>query len=493
MPPRHRLAVLLVAVLPLAAQDDGGDPRLAGAIRLIFRSRGEPAIREGAQACLRVGDAKAIGVLLAALGTDNPHMRDIVWEVMPDFTDPYARRRVADELRNNRGNAGVRHWCAELLGMYGDADWVPFLTAALRDQDLDVVRAAARSLGMLHHQSATKALLPLAKHKDGRVRANTIEALARIDAATHTALLRAGLADPDAGVRCALLAAAAEILPAEAETLARAALADDDWRPRMQAVDELARLRSRGAVDGLIVALQDGRPAVRIRALRVLQSLTGQRFTKPVEWSSWWKEHADEFDFGADKATAKPAPAGESETVASFHGVRIESDHCVFLLDRTPSMEQTLASAGTTKQVAAAAEFEATLGRLVDTGIAFNVALYNEEVETFGKTALPLTKKAMTAAIKFVRAAKPKGGKDIWRALSAVVGDASVDTVILLSSGEPEVGEYVHWNRVTRHLADLNRFHKIVVHTVAYSDVEWYLEQLRHISEVTGGVCKEVR
>ena len=56
-----------------------------------------------------------------------------------------------------------------------------------------------------------------------------------------------------------------------------------------------------------------------------------------------------------------------------------------------------------------------------------------------------------------------------------------------MASGEPEGGLYVHWNRVCDHLADLNRFHKVVVHTVVYSDSAWYREQLEHIAKATGG------
>jgi len=85
-------------------------------------------------------------------------------------------------------------------------------------------------------------------------------------------------------------------------------------------------------------------------------------------------------------------------------------------------------------------------------------------------------------------AASSKGkAKDIWLALDTVVADPTLDTVYLLSSGEPDIGLYVHYNRVTRHLADLNRFYKVTVHTVAYTDSEWFRDQLQKIAEVTGG------
>ncbi|MBX3462344.1 MAG: hypothetical protein KF830_04180 [Planctomycetes bacterium] len=51
----------------------------------------------------------------------------------------------------------------------------------------------------------------------------------------------------------------------------------------------------------------------------------------------------------------------------------------------------------------------------------------------------------------------------------------------------------MHWNRVTRHLADLNRFHKVTVHTIAYTDNQWYRDQLQRIADVTGGHCEWVK
>jgi hypothetical protein len=37
------------------------------------------------------------------------------------------------------------------------------------------------------------------------------------------------------------------------------------------------------------------------------------------------------------------------------------------------------------------------------------------------------------------------------------------------------------------HLKDHNRFHKLVIHTIAYSDNKWYRDQLEKIAEATGG------
>ena len=472
----------------LPGQDDGGDPQLKAAIRLLFRGRSEAEVREGAQLCLRRNDAAAIELLLKVLENPQPHYRDIVWEALPGFTDHYARRRVADELKRNRQNAGVRHWCAELLGIWGEADWVAVLLPALKDRDDEVARTAARSLGMIGHANASKGLEAVTRAKDPQLRANAIEALARIDPVAYGQLFHGALADPDGGVRCALLGAAPSLYPPEVEGLARTALTDKDWRPRMQAVDNLAERKTKPAIDALIVALEDPRPVVRLRANDALQKLTGKRYSQLIEWKAWWKDNAATFDFTAG-ADGKPGAAGE-DTRAAFNGIRVDSDHCFFLLDRTLSMEQPLVSKGASKREAAAEEFDATLGRLIDRELRFNVAVYNDELTLFAKKPVLLNKRSQTAATKFARGADPRGNKDIWNAVRSAVSDPETDTVFLLSSGEPEIGHYVHWNRVTRQLAELNRFHKVVVHTVVYSEVEWYREQLEKLAASTGGSYK---
>jgi hypothetical protein len=68
-----------------------------------------------------------------------------------------------------------------------------------------------------------------------------------------------------------------------------------------------------------------------------------------------------------------------------------------------------------------------------------------------------------------------------------VLADPEIDTAYLLSSGEPDIGQYVHWNRVTWHLADENRFRKLVVHAIAYHHEQWFRDQLEKIAQTTDG------
>ncbi len=449
----------------------------------------EKDVNEGGDLCVRANDVPAVELLLEMMReTDRRtrlhlaagHYRDVVWEALKKITDVYARRRVESELKEGR-DPRVRQWCAELLGIYGDAGFGDTLRRALSHKDDDVVRWAARSLGMLKYDGATTELSKLTKNSNDYVRANAIEALARIDAAHVPALVAALAGDKSGGVRCALLGAAPALCGDQLEALSAAALRDADWRPRMQAVQNLGKIRTKSAVDALVAALRDGRPVVAARTLRELQELTGQPIQQADVWEKWWADNRETFAFPEKRGVAKR----EGGTVA-YNGVPVDSDHVAFLLDKSIHMRERLTSKKATKEEAAHAELARVL-QMLDEKIMFNVVNYHVEVDTFENKPIKLTARSRERALSFAAAKSDGREKDIWAALTAVVPDATLDTVYLLSSGEPDTGLYVHWNRVTRHLADLNRFHKVTVHTVAYTDNEWFRDQLQKIAEVTGG------
>jgi hypothetical protein len=497
-----RFPLVLLAVLSFALPALAQEERL-GEAKQLLAGIAEGHVKQGTQICVEANSVKSIELLLdvlkrterlAARALAPGHYRDIVWDGLLRITDPYARERVAKLARSHR-NPWVRQWCVELLGIWGDREFGDVVIKACRDRHDSVRRWAARSLGVLKHEQGEPALLKLRRDRDPYVRANAIEALARIDAKKHGLLFREALgSDEDGGVRCALLGAVPGIFPAEVVALSTAALKDEDWRPRLQAVDNLRR-KEKAAVDGLVAAARDGRPVVADRAMKYLRELTGKEIRDADAWAGWWRTSRDTFKFPEEKKPeeeAKPddesKPEAERKTVA-FNQIPLVSDHVAFLIDKSIMMKRTLDATVTTKDLAAYRELKQVLeqlhGRLV-----FNVFCYREDVEAFRKEPVELDDKQEKRALRFVAQEELKGAKDIWKVLEQVVSDPDIDTAYLLSSGEPDVGLYVHWNRVTRHLADLNRFHKVVVHCVVYSERKWFRDQLEKIAQTTGGDFK---
>jgi len=474
--------VLLASLLPAQAKS----PNLIQA-RQLLGGASEQQVHEGADLCLKENNVAAVELLLEVLGTTHrralapAHYRDIVWDRLAKITDLYARRRVELELKTS-DDPHLRQWCAELLGIYGDRSFGDSLIKALSSRDADVQRWAARSLGMLQYGQAQSELQPLTHHKNDYVRANAIEALAHIDGKHLPAFTAAISADASGGVRCALLGAAPQLCPDRVEELSATAVHDQDWRPLMQAVQNLGRIKTKGAVDALLEALSDTRPAIMNRALRELQELTGQPIPIADTWRKWWADNRVTFEFPEKRGVPQKT---KGETVA-YNGVPIDSGHVAFLLDKSVLMKERLHSKDTSKELAAQAELKRVL-ELLEGRITFNVFNYHDTVTACTPKPVPLSAKARSKALEFAAAPSSGREKDIWQALSTVIADDTLDTVYLLSSGEPDTGLYVHWNRVTRYLADLDRFHKVVVHTVAYTDSEWFRDQLQKIAEVTGG------
>ncbi len=488
-----RLVVLSSLLCTLVAQNKVS-PEIARA-RELLGERTEQQVSEGADICLRANDVPGVEALLEAMDQTERrthlhlapgHYRDICWDRLERITDLYARRRVEHELKTGR-DPMVRGWCAELLGIYGKQDFGGTLQKALAARHDHVVRHAARALGLLKFAPATATLQGLTRDKNDYVRGNAIEALARIGPEHLAAYKTAIVEDKSGGVRCALLGAGPELLDDALEATCQQALQDQDWRPRMQAVQILGKTKTKGAVDGLVKALRDGRPVVAARALQEAQQLTGQPMQQVDMWEKWWADNRATFAFPEQRGVANRAGG----TVV-YNGVPVDSDHVAFLLDKSVMMKAQLSSKGMSKEAASHAELEQVLQRL-DAKVTCNVFLYDTAVRAFEKKSVKLTDKARKQALQFAAAECDGKEKDIWQALEAVVADPTLDTAYLLSSGEPDTGLYVHWNRVTRHLADLNRFHMVTVHTVAYTDNDWFRDQLQKIAEVTGGNFRQLK
>ncbi len=477
---------LVVALLaqPIVAQARE-DERLSRAAKKL-RADSEEEVRAGAQLCAEIDSLESIELLLRILDGSQPHYRDIVSEALPAFRDPQARERVAQELARNRKNEGVRQWCARLLGSYGDEEHAEILVKALADDVPEVRAAAAQALGRIREPSAAKTLSRLALDEDAYVRAYALEALARIAPEVHGDLLRKALEDPDAGVRCFLLGCVPEVLPGELDALSTRALEDSDWRVRQQAIENLDGSPTREALVALIAASGDARPVLANSVQAVLQRRTGMRWTKKEQWEQWWREKGAELD-PTQTPPPEQAAASEEQTIAvRYNDLPIESDHVAFLIDVSAQMSERLASQKRSKATAALAELERVFG-LLEGRLVFNVYVYDSQARAFEEQPVPLTARTRKKALAFVDGAHAKGNKDIWAALCTVLEDTELDTLYLLASGEPEVGLYVHYNRVVEHLRELQRFHKIVVHGVCYSSSEWYRRQIEEICKATGG------
>ena len=186
-----------------------------------------------------------------------------------------------------------------------DTGVVSALIARLDDENADVRRAAAHSLGNLKDSRAVPGLIGALKDKEARVRAAAAEALSEFEDPRAIAPLAAMLSDPSTEVKQSSLEALAHyednVLPAEAiirllgdpdadirhnaahlagklrDRSATGALAklvgDPNSDVRQAAIEAIGELREPAAAAAVMPGLSDSNPDVRQQALNAIESL----------------------------------------------------------------------------------------------------------------------------------------------------------------------------------------------------------------------------
>jgi hypothetical protein len=297
----------------------------------------EKSVRKGTNPCASLNCVSSMEILLKRFKGDQPHYRDIVWDGIVLFDDPYSREMIAKELKKNKKDAYLRQWAAEALGVYADPTYGPILMKAAKDKSVGVRRAVAKSLGQVGLKEAEKILVRFLKDKDSIVRGNAIESLLQLGVASAQEIYQQGLNDPDAGTRTALLAIVQKYSQEHTVSYSLKALQDDDWRVRLQAIENLFECEPTTEImDSLIPALGRVRPLVRVPLLAGIQDWTGMKFRSSEDWDRWWSENRQTFLLKKGNGTNNST----EETVATYNGLRVDSDHIAFLMDISSTMDE---------------------------------------------------------------------------------------------------------------------------------------------------------
>jgi hypothetical protein len=138
----------------------------------------------------------------------------------------------------------------------------------------------------------------------------------------------------------------------------------------------------------------------------------------------------------------------------------------VFVLDLSGAMRDPIGKGKATRWEVAREELAQTLAGLAD-GLAVNVVLFQEDVESAFDAPRPLDAKTRKALRTFLRRTSPgERGNLLAGVLHAVRQDA--DSVYLLSDGAPSTGEMVHKGRVRATIRQENRRLKRAIHCVGF-------------------------
>ena len=116
----------------------------------------------------------------------------------------------------------------------------------------------------------------------------------------------------------------------------------------------------------------------------------------------------------------------------------------------------------------------------MDLGSLYNIVTFSSDAAPWQKEVGELTEESLAEAVEYVRGLRAGGGTNIYRALEYGFEDPRVDTIFLLSDGEPSMGPITDPYSIRQTVADWNKHRGITIHCIAVGGsldlLEWLAE-----------------
>ena len=214
-------------------------------------------------------------------------------------------------------------------------------------------------------------------------------------------------------------------------------------------------------------------------------------------WRSWWQAASAEFKVLTVEELAKAAQKREQRRLsertragdAKFFGIGIESHRVIFVVDTSGSMLESLyghqyGKRGASRIDVAKQELTQSIKSLEE-GSLFNVIVFSSGVDRWIRSGIASSSEATRqAALTWIERLGAAGATNLYDAIKLAFDDKDVDTIVVLSDGEPTSGEIVDPHRIREEVAFWNKHRRVKIHTVA---IGGNLEVLEWLSADSGG------
>lgn len=352
----------------------------------------------------------------------------------------------------------------------------------------DYARALSRT-----GAGALDVLRKIHRRGDTNARAEATYGIVRLDEDGGEDFARGALADAKEPPACrvaALRALADRGSPfARVEALRRLATAEGPLL--LEAIAVLRRRPDLEDVPYLVDVLRERSGRSAGEAHRLLQDLTGYRLgPDPKLWEYWMLKHRAE----GTPFRREPSPADESTTL-SYLGVPILGERIVFVLDSSGSMNEPLPERrDRTRGQEAVEELVRLLPRL-PASARFDIVFFADGASQFGKSPhggdglMARTEEQVQSATGWLRQHRFEGGTNLLEGLVLAFGHEAVEEIVLLSDGEPTVGE-VSPARILAAVARWNRWRSVRVSTISLGAPPPARSFLARLAAQNGGTCR---
>jgi len=465
-----------------------GDKRAIATARKLAKGRVDRAVAPLLfEALASASDVDDFAILGRLLRQDSAGMREAVERVVPRLS------KVPGVLdwakgKGSRGGSDARRFAFRLLREVPFADAADAFYAMTDDSDVDLSLRALFELAHNKDRRCVPRLVDMLDNGNKEAKLDALEALDLIDGDKqeyHDRLMKLVAAGPVWMRLTALDLAARHKLTGLLDYLP-SLIKHRDWRMRIAAARAATMVRDKSMVPRLIdqLAREDGRPAQEFRDS--LASLTRLYFYDVSRWKAWWKKEGEGFVVPPppEKPKEPPDDRERGDTKAVFYGIPVESKNVVFCLDVSGSMNQRPGGTGLSRLQKAR---RALLKALADcpSQTLVNVVFFDTEVHPYSKRMIKVSnKRKYRKLVDFINTRTALGATNIHGALVRALADDRVDTVFVLSDGEPSAGEITDVDALARDILRRNRYRRVVFQCVSVGEDSPLLQRL---ASATGG------
>lgn len=462
----------------------------------IWEERGERAeFRVHAASIMLALDQKSI---LSDLQKEMTRLKDGEHELgvglarlLSGLNDPDVNKSLLKDVGKGKGLRKVMSFYA--VAQLDDPKVDKALMKGLKDKDERVVDAAIALLAERKNKEALDDLQKmLDKDKTGRLAPLIVDAMAEIrrgESEWALKLVEFAKSD-DPAVRNNALVELGQTKNTEYLPTIVAALDHELWSTRLAAAKAIEAMRAVQGVGAIAtrIAKEDGRMLSEMS--EILFRLTGMPFGENGRlWGKWWGDEGDGFKIPSQSELDKIARNIEERRLrqiskSTFFGVRIASKRVIFIIDVSGSMQEPtrgkyVGEAGEIRMEVAKRELLKCLDGL-ERDSFFNIVTFSGGVMPWQDTISELTPETLAAAKQFVGRLGPAGGTNLYGALRAAFEDQEVDTIFVLSDGEPSVGDVIDPFTIRQDVIDWNANRGVVINCIAvggsFQVLEWIAE-----------------
>ena len=424
--------------------------------------------------------------------------------LIADWTDAKTQKRATSLL--GKGAAHQKVFALNATIKIKTDKVMKLVRKGLKDKDINVRRAAAQVLAARLDEESVPALRAMMdKPKTPEDIRIALEAINTINGPMSKWLREMAkyTAHEDRDVRNAAVAVLADAREKRQLPALMAALEHEVWSTRYLAITGLMKLRKASTVAKLVERMQIEKGRMKKHLSDALWQLTAQPFGEDeVKWAAWWKVAKSDFKVATEKERDKAEAAREKQRLtqrtvskAKFFGIKVESHRVIFVLDVSGSMMESMYGRQINGRGAAridvAKQELAQAVKNLDAGALFNIYAFSNGVARWSPEGIGANNAATRGeALTWIERLGASGGTNLYDSVREAFEDKDVDTIFILSDGEPTVGDEIDPFRIRQDVAKWNKHRKVKINAIA---IGGNLEVLEWLAEDAGGTYRQMR